>query len=325
MSKLVKLLPKLVVAGLIFYIIAPWSIRAYLPTTEQPAPAVGPTFASFAFHETLGLEVLRKAGALRPPTAKELLAWNEGASLPYRTALQPKYRSRMTFDYIVTQAIQLPPGLHGGYSKRFLVAAGVPEPEGDPGHSCVATMDAFKVVAGSHCHDEESPAIRQLAEIKGQTSPAACQLLRPSERDAILAVGVYQAIGRQRAEHTAGPIAVNVTKPGDVVLVLSAYEPVQWKLTISPQTRVLAVVLTGYHASTVEGAPTSATVFNLEYGSKNARPQPLPECDELKSVSDTPSQEGPGLLLFDHHIRGILGRGLDSFLGAYELSSIDLR
>ena len=38
---------------------------------------------------------------------------------------------------IIKPIPHFPAGLHGGYSVRFLIAKGVPMPNGDPGHSCV--------------------------------------------------------------------------------------------------------------------------------------------------------------------------------------------
>ncbi len=53
-------------------------------------------------------------------------------------------------EYRILKKIHIPAGLHGANSARFLLKAGVPEPVGDPGHSCVFSEDKGQAIAG-HC------------------------------------------------------------------------------------------------------------------------------------------------------------------------------
>jgi hypothetical protein len=327
MHMIVTWLPRLAAFGAALYVIAPWSIWANTVTGAEQELANPSGWQQFAaMHgDTIGLEDLRNSGAIRFPSEKEVFAWNEGASVPYRTPLQPKFRFKMKFDYVVTRAIELPPGLNGAYSKQFLVLNGVPEPTGDPGHSCIATMDGFKFTAESHCFGDDNPAIRELAELKGRTYPAACQVLQTAERDHVMAIGVYQAAGRTGGGHVPGDIDVTVSKPGNTVLVLSSYEPVRWRIAMGARSRITGIVLAGMHTSTVAGVLPSVPLIVRDQRSEKRRPTPVPECSDLHTISESPDAEGPELLLLDHHVRGILGRGLDSFQGAYELQQAEIR
>ncbi len=52
--------------------------------------------------------------------------------------------------------------------------------------------------------------------------------------------------------HPTGEGRVTIERPGDHVLVLSAYEPTDWKVTLAPGVQIQQVVLIGYHAQTVD-------------------------------------------------------------------------
>nr|WP_321446227.1 hypothetical protein [uncultured Cohaesibacter sp.] len=51
-------------------------------------------------------------------------------------------------EYRILKKIHIPAGLHGADSARFLLKSGVPEPVGDPGHSCVFSEEKGKTIAG---------------------------------------------------------------------------------------------------------------------------------------------------------------------------------
>jgi uncharacterized protein YecT (DUF1311 family) len=56
--------------------------------------------------------------------------------------------------------------------------------------------------------------------------------------------------------HTVKEIEVVVNKPGeDVILVLMAYDPVIWKVKQTPKSKVLGVVVAGYHSQALLGVP----------------------------------------------------------------------
>lgn len=53
--------------------------------------------------------------------------------------------------YRVLQPIRLPEGLGGSHATRFIVAKGVPAPEGDPADSCVVSETTGEALLGSRC------------------------------------------------------------------------------------------------------------------------------------------------------------------------------
>jgi len=74
-------------------------------------------------------------------------------------------------------------------------------------------------------------------------------------------VGVYEGHEVQ-GPHGVEPrsaVAVHVARPGrDVILALSAYDPVDWTITVEAGTRLQKVILSGYHAqraTTPTGVP----------------------------------------------------------------------
>jgi HAMP domain-containing protein len=71
--------------------------------------------------------------------------------------------------------------------------------------------------------------------------------------------------------HQATQIDVAVHHPDKpVVLMLGAYEPTIWNIGWSAQTRVLAVVVSGYHRQAVAGLDKSVPVLNSSYDNKGA-------------------------------------------------------
>ena len=59
-----------------------------------------------------------------------------------------------------------------------------------------------------------------------------------------------------RGPRKAGTVQVFVMKSAHpIVLVLSSYEPVTWSLQLQNGAKVSHVLLSGYHASQVYGAP----------------------------------------------------------------------
>jgi hypothetical protein len=84
-------------------------------------------------------------------------------------------------------------------------------------------------------------------------------------------VGVYQGANKQTAGSGArapSPVRVNVS-PGTapVVLALSSYEPITWLIQNSSGRKISAVLLSGYHESSVVGAGSAKT---LKIGSSYA-------------------------------------------------------
>lgn len=78
-----------------------------------------------------------------------------------------------------------------------------------------------------------------------------------AENVQIEGVGVYQGlnVNRSRGEHTPGAVEVIVRRSKKpIVLVLSSYEAVNWRLMLAPGAQLAAVMVSGYYQSKVTGA-----------------------------------------------------------------------
>jgi hypothetical protein len=69
--------------------------------------------------------------------------------------------------------------------------------------------------------------------------------------------------------HSATQIDVTVNSPDKpVVLMMGAYEPTIWNIGWTPKTRILAVLVSGYHTQAVAGLDPSVPALNSSYDNK---------------------------------------------------------
>jgi hypothetical protein len=91
------------------------------------------------------------------------------------------------------------------------------------------------------------------------------------------AIGVYEGTperrprggGRQRVSPGIVTVSVKASARQPVILVLSAYEAVVWKIQ-APPGAVARVIVSGYEAPRVEGLPASVPVHTTSYAAKDA-------------------------------------------------------
>lgn len=116
---------------------------------------LGPTVSSYRDKDAPlagqpGIEQLLREGKLRMATQQDLSAWrdaiNRSQNLPrVRVIGEESEMSSGNFlrgrAYVVLKPMRYPAGLYGAHSVTFFVAAGVPRPEGNPGHSGVFDMN----------------------------------------------------------------------------------------------------------------------------------------------------------------------------------------
>ena len=124
-----------------------------------------------------GLDDYERDGSIRAPRLDEIEKFIEGASARYRSKLTPDYRIRVGFDYVVTRPIQLPVGMFGPKSKRFLVLDGVPPPEGERSHSCIALMDGFRMEQPTMCVGSAGPMMDRLSQWHDPAELEGCRVL----------------------------------------------------------------------------------------------------------------------------------------------------
>ena len=292
-------------------------------TLVSPVPIIVPETPP----EAVGLAYLERSGAIRRPSPDEVAAWVEGASRPYRSKFSPRYRLRMQFDYAITRDVMFPAGLAGAASKSFLVLPGVPAPRGDPGHSCVASMDGFRVVNEMACLGDERTAIERLRKLAPDEALTACRLMDTPADSIVEAVSVYEpqgAVHSAGSKRTAVPIDVRVRKAGNIVLVLNTYEPAIWRVSFGPDTRIVGVLLGGYYKSDVEGIHPDTPVLRTMYEDRLRLP-PGSICAPLHGPMSTAYEGGPNAILLDRQVRALIGRPLDGLRGAYKLKDVEIR
>jgi len=72
-------------------------------------------------------------------------------------------------------------------------------------------------------------------------------------------IGIYETYGHQGCTQPGGDAHVIIERPGNHVLVLSAYAQTDWHVTLAPGATVQAITLIGYEAQTVDlpGVPVT--------------------------------------------------------------------
>lgn len=109
------------------------------------------------------------------------------------------------------------------------------------------------------------------------TGPNACdefaQRLDLPTHFVVFATGAYSAPSTgmriDKSGDYAGQIDVMVSHSrGPVVLMLGAYEPTIWNVSWRSGTKVLGVLVSGYHAQQVTGVPSTTPVFNSTFDNR---------------------------------------------------------
>ncbi|MFN3200194.1 MAG: thrombospondin type 3 repeat-containing protein [Bradymonadia bacterium] len=80
--------------------------------------------------------------------------------------------------------------------------------------------------------------------------------------------GVYEsALNRGFRQHPRGDVDVNITRTGvPMILVMSSYEPTNWRLNLAPGAQVQQIILNGYYTQTVEGHGDIPVLYKHEPG-----------------------------------------------------------
>lgn len=110
-----------------------------------------------------------------------------------------------------------------------------------------------------------APAAPPASFSTGYDRPGGGVIAQLARNAQIESVGVYQ--GPRSGPLTAdgrhmGAVEVNIRRSSKpIVLVLSAYEPVQWKLKLAPGAQLSTVLVSGYYPSQVTGAGGARTVI----------------------------------------------------------------
>jgi hypothetical protein len=112
--------------------------------------------------------------------------------------------------------------------------------------------------------------------------------------------------GTSSPNHETGDSAVTVNRPGQhVILVLSAYEPTRWHVSVTDGTIIDSVLLLGYYDQSVDGLPPGTEVIEL-----------TAESNSSQYFYFSTSMDTPGFLRNVQRLCSTYGRGLSSFHGA---------
>lgn len=177
-------------------------------------------------------------------------------------------------------------------------------------------------------------------------APIKIDQVTPVHKGTVHAIGVYEANSRQ--EET-GVVTVRITpRPEPVTLVLTSYNPVNWRIQCDQGAKIEKVILGGYHASTISGISQDCPVVTcfyeqtgLEIPSINVHRMSSiyfhaymsPKDIDLKKkleIIDAPvdafhrahlEEEANGrlrdYLKMETCVKSLTGKDLDSFQGAY--------
>jgi hypothetical protein len=130
-------------------------------------------------------------------------------------------------------------------------------------------------------------------------------------------VGIYESRSDRGGMPPGGSTHIRFARPGDNVLVLSSYEPTQWKVELAPGAALSRVILSGYHDQAVTlpaGIPVEIRTYEIRGTYLGAYGYAWPFSD---GGSDTP--------MLVKEVEALTSRKLTSFHGCYRLTDVDVR
>jgi len=140
-----------------------------------------------------------------------------------------------------------------------------------PSRSSVRTMSDPELQA-------QIARLMALIAVEQNTSPANNNSIEGfwdiDENDGVYVVGVYEGsypsgVSHSGNYHPQGEVILNMTKQAgqslDTMLILTAYEPVLWKLQGDATQYVTRVFLSGYHEQEITGIGPNVEVINLSH------------------------------------------------------------
>ena len=119
-------------------------------------------------------------------------------------------------------------------------------------------------------------------------------------------VGLYKGPNRLRVQlgtigHATTEIDVVVGRmPSPVILVLSAYDPVVWRIGYTAQSRIAGVLVSGYHTQAVIGIPRDTPHRVISYEQTKG-------CETFYVYTPQTAAQA------ERRVMALVGRGIDKF------------
>jgi hypothetical protein len=130
---------------------------------------------------------------------------------------------------------------------------------------------------------------------------------QPDDRE-VHVIGICEGSTRTGDKIHGGKASVRVDRPGkQVTLVLAAYSSVTWDVSASEKTRLLKVILAGYHKQAASGLPKHVDVVDAYAEGREGQPA-IPCAYDMKSARFRP-------MIQETH--ELTDREVVSFQGAY--------
>jgi hypothetical protein len=191
------------------------------------------------------------------------------------------------------------------------VAAGILGDMGVAADASIPILQGLKVKGPSELSALVAPAILRIEQWR------ACGLVGLPEAVEVHLVGMYK--GQKELDlqlgdsgHTATEIEVVVGRtPRPIILVLSAYDPVVWKVGSMSPARIAAVLVSGHHTQALIGIPRSM-------------PHRVLSTEQTRGCEPFYAHSAQNAAQEERKIMALAGRGIDRFYGSYSASAVQV-
>jgi len=202
--------------------------------------------------------------------------------------------------------------LEGGASQRAKhLAAGILGEMGVAADASIPILQTLKLKGPSELAALVTPAIFRIQQWR------SCGLVGLPDDAEVHLVGTYQ--GQKELDlqlgdsgHTTTEIDVVVGRaPRPIILVLSAYDPVVWRVGYTAQARIAGVLVSGHHTQALIGIPRSM-------------PHRVLSTEQTRGCEPFYAHTAQNAAQEERKIVALTGRGIDKFYGSYSTSAIQV-
>ena len=173
----------------------------------------------------------------------------------------------------------------------------------------VPALKALKLKGPSEVSALVAPVILRI------TQSQSCGLADLPESTEVHVVGLYK--GQKELDVQLGPSGHETTQidvvvartPAPVILVLSAYDPVVWKVGTAPGVTLAGVLVSGYHTQALIGIPRATPYRVLSHEQSQG-------CEVFHAHSTHEAAQS------ERRIMALVGRGIDKYYGSAAASVV---